>query len=728
MNRGKLICALCAVLAVTGCSTTRSLRNGEFLLRKNTVEVDDASFNASSLTSYIAQKPNSYLLGLNPLLSVYNWGGSSESGFANFLRSIGTAPVVYDAAKVEESVAGIENHLRYIGYYGSKVESDVHVKGRKVYVDYSVKLGRRFEIASVSYDIPSYGTFEEDFSSDQQATLVREGTVLSEETLEKEADRCSRSLRNLGYYGFNKGFFAFEADTLASDGKARLKYSVLDYALGDDPESARKHRKFTIGEVTFNYPRELKIRPGVLENLNLLRPGQPYSEEAINTTYTRLTSIGMLNGVNVNVTPVSEDKVDCNISLRASGLQGFKTNLEASVNSTGLIGISPQITYYHKNIFHGGELLNLGIKGNFQFRPNDQATSTEVSFISSIRFPRFIGLPNRIFKGPYIPRTDISLSLNYQNRPEYRRSVISAAFTYNGRFSERLFYQFSPIRGNISHVFDIDEAFFNQFIGNMFMIQLFTPSFDLGVSGMLYYTTDASALPTRPYHYARLSVDLAGNVLALLNPILPANDYGERLIWGIPYDQYVRGELQLGKTFRFGRKDRQALALRFLAGAAYAYGNSISPPLDKMFYCGGSSSMRGWQARTLGPGYDTSLAEFFIIPTQMGEMKLEANVEYRFPIAWKFEGAAFVDAGNVWDFVYDSPDDTDVFSLKNLPGSIAMNWGLGLRLNLDLILLRLDAGFRVHDPGRPEGERWVGPAGWFQRDGFAIHFGVGYPF
>lgn len=732
MIRRKPILLLCAAAALllAGCSTTRALKNGEFLLRKNTVKVNDESFKTSSLSSYLAQKPNSYLLGMNPLLSVYNWAGSSESGFAGFLRRLGTAPVVYDPLKVEESVASMENHLRYIGFYGSQVESDVRVKGRKVYVTYYVTLGRRFEISTIDYELPSYGTFEEDFRADLPNTLVTKGSQLSEEVLEQEAERSARWLRDKGYYGFSKSYYAFEADTLASDGKARLTYAVRDYALGDDPVSAVEHRKFSIGDVSFTYPKELKIRPRVLENLNLLRPGQPYSDKAINTTYTRLTNVSMFNGVNVNVTPASEDKVDCNIVLRAGGLQGFKTNLEASVNSTGLVGISPQLSYYHKNIFHGGEVLNLGLKGNFQFKPNDNVSSQEVSVTTSLRFPRFIGLPNHIFKGSYIPRTDITASFNYQNRPEFRRSVLASAFIYNGRFSEHLFYQFTPLRANISRIFDVKDDFYESLGDNIYLYQIYSDNFDMGQSGMLYYTTDASANPSRPYHYVRFSVDLSGNVLSLFNRFLPMDQWGlQHMIWGVPYSQYVRGELQLGKTFRFGEKDRHSLALRALVGAGYGYGNSFSQPMDKLFYCGGSTSMRGWQARTLGPGTDTSLAEFFIIPTQLGEWKTEANVEYRFPIVWKFEGALFVDAGNIWDFPTEGIEDDDVGlrSLFSLDG-IAMNWGVGLRLNFDLILLRIDAGIRLHDPGLEAGKRWVAPENWFTGSNMAFHFGVGYPF
>ncbi len=723
MKQGKSILVLLAVLGIAACSTTRALQEGEYLLRKTDLKVNDKSFNASSLSPYILQKPNSYLLGLNPLLSVYNWSGTGQSGFQRFLRKFGTAPVVYDATKVGETVASIENHLAYMGYYGSGVKSDVVVKGKKVYVTYNILLGKQYRISAIEYDLPSYGTFRKDFQEDFPNSTVTVGTFLSEAALEAEANRSARYFRNIGYYGFSKSYYAFEADTLAADGTARLRMGIRDYALGDDPSSAREHRKYTISRVSLNYPQDLKIRHSVLEGLNMLRPGQPYSEKAINDTYTRFTNVSMLSGVNVNVSPISQDQVECEISLRNSGLQGFKTNLEASVNSTGLIGISPQLTYYHKNIFHGGEVFNMGLKGNFQFKPNDNASSTEVSVSTSLRFPKFIGLPNRFFKGPYIPRTDISLSFNYQNRPEYRRSVISSAYTYNGRFSERLFYQFTPVRANISRIFNISEEFLDSIVDNLYLTQLYSNNFDMGVSGMLYYTTDASTIPTTTYHYARLNVDVAGNVLSLFNSLMPADEKtGQHSIWNIPYAQYVRGELHLGKTFRFGPGDKQALALHFTAGAGYGYGNSSFQPLDKMFYCGGSTSMRGWQARTLGPGSDTSLSSYFIIPTQMGQCKLEANMEYRFPLFWKLEGAAFVDAGNVWDWGPAGEDDVFTFD------TIGLDWGLGLRVNLDFILLRLDAGIRLHDPGRDAGDRWIQPRDWLTGSNMALHFGVGYPF
>ena len=275
------------------------------------------------------------------------------------------------------------------------------------------------------------------------------------------------------------------------------------------------------------------------------------------------------------------------------------------------------------------------------------------------------------------------------------------------------------------------DEFEERIENNYILAGAYMDNFDLGTSAMLYYTTDNSVVPTKPYHYARFIFDLSGNILSLFNPILPVNDEGQRTIWNIPYSQYVRAELQLGKTFRWGKEDKHSLALHFLGGAGLGYGNSYgyTMPLEKLFYVGGAYSMRGWQARTLGPGTDTSLAGLFAIPSQVGEMRLEANVEYRFPIVWKLEGALFADAGNIWYLPMEGEEGTPGifgFNTETLE-SIGLDWGVGIRLNLGLILVRVDSGFRVHDPGKEYGQRWLGPDQWFKGN-YAVQFGVGYPF
>jgi Outer membrane protein/protective antigen OMA87 len=724
MNCKNLILAALAGILAAACSTTRVLPEGSYRLTGNKIKVEGHQVRSSELSSYLTQKPNTSLFGYSPAVAIYNWADTSDTWWNNIIRSLGAPPVIYSEREVNASIDNMENHLEYIGYYGSKVTYEVEYKKKRAYVTYFVHPGKQYTIRSIEYELPQDYEFRKEFNIDQQRTTVKEGQFLSEASLEAETVRSSEFFRNRGYFGFDKSFFFCEADTLSHDGTAALKMAIREYPRNGSPEEARPHRKFTIGDVTISYPTEIPIRTAVLEELNVLRPGRRYSERAVNTTYTRLSNLSVFNSVNVTMNPVSDNVVDCDINLLNGSVQGFKANLEASVNSTGLFGISPQLNYFHKNVFHGGELLNLGLKGNFQFKPKENVRSTEFSISSTLRIPKLIGLPNSLFRGPNLPHTDLTLGFSYQDRPEYKRTMINTSFGYTGNLGRNFYYQFYPFQANIVRLFNVSESFAERLMEDMFLWNAYSDHFDVGVGGMLYYTTDASAIPKRTYHYGRLNFDLSGNVLSLFNSAMPTDDLGKHTIWQVPYAQYVRGELQLGQTFRFGDNDAQAVALRFLVGAGYAYGNSNTVPFEKQFYAGGANSMRGWQARALGPGGVEPWSEYFLIPSQTGEFKLEANVEYRFPIVWKLEGALFWDMGNVWNLKGIDWFERSGFSFD----TIAADWGMGIRVNLDFILVRIDLGTKVYEPCRPADERLIGPAEWLKRDNFALHFGVGYPF
>lgn len=720
-----------AVLSFS-CSTTRVLGDGQFRLADNKVVVDnDRKFNTKEIESYIKQKPNSYIIfGWNPFLNIYNWSGkNADKGINKFLREIGTAPVVYQPSQVEASVENINRHLEYLGYYGSDVRSEVRVNGKRVTVTYSVTLGRRYRIGNVSFAVPD-GEFKEDFYADTAAVSIRPGDFLSEDALEKETERAASMFRRKGYFGFTKNYFSFEADTLARRDTADLLMTVKEYTRNQTAEYARPHRKYFFGDVSISYDNDLKFNDRVLKNICTIRPGAMYDEREVNTTYSRLSALRLFSGVNVALNPRDSGIVDCDISLTKSRTQGFKVNLEGSTNSTGLIGISPQVSYYHKNIFHGGQWLNLGFLGNFQFKYDDRSVkSNEFGVSAGLSFPEFLGLPNSIFHGPSVPRTEINASYNYQNRPEYTRNMISTSYGYSGSLRNgKFFYQFYPIQAKIVRLTNLDPNFYTTLSGNPFMRDAYQNHFDVGSGLVAYYTTSTALVPKETYEYARLQLDASGNVLSLFNKAMKSDEYGSRLIWNTPYSQYIRTELTLGKTFVFGKNGGQALAIRLLGGVGYAYGNSSTIPFEKQFYSGGANSMRGWQARSLGPG-NSKADTTFVIPSQTGDVKLEANLEYRFPMFWKLCGAVFTDVGNIWTLKETDGDDGSHthFDLKNLAASLAADWGIGLRVDLNFLILRLDMGMKVYDPSL-DTARWRSPSQWLKKDGYTLHFGVGYPF
>lgn len=720
-----VVCILSSVIC--SCSTTRVLQDGEFRLARNNVTVvNDKSFNTNQIEPYLKQKPNSYLIfGWNPFLNLYNWSNGKGKGWDKFVEKVGVAPVVYDPEMVESSVENITRHLEYLGYFNSSVQTRLQVKKRRVYVDYDVTLGKQYPIKAIDISVPG-GDFAREFYRDTSSMTVRKGMPLSESILEKESDRITAYMRNRGFYTFNKNYFFFEADTLSYPDSAVLEMRVNNYTRNGSESDARPLCKFSIGNVSISYPAGLKIREKVLSDLNTIKPGDLYSERLVNTAYNRLSSLRVFSSVNVEMTQRDTNIVDCEINLSQSRLQGFKLNLEASINSSGLFGVSPQLSYYHKNIFRGGEWLNLSFMGNFQFKFNDDIRSNEFGVSAGLSFPKFLLLPYSLFPGA-VPRTDINFSYNYQSRPEYTRNILSMSYGYNGNMRGRFFYQFYPLQFNVVRLFDLDQAFYNTLSRDPFMRNAYQNHFDLGSGAIFYYSTNTDVVPRTPFFYVRCQVDIAGNILSAFKPLMNKDSNGAGMIWNTPFSQYVRAEFSIGKTWRFGRNDGQALATRFLAGAGYAYGNSDALPFEKHFYSGGANSLRGWQARSVGPGL-APLDRTFIIANQTGDMKLEANVEYRFKMFWKVDGAVFVDAGNVWT-LRDTGGENSAASklmMKTFAQSIAANWGLGIRLDLNFLLLRVDMGMRLHDPAREQ--KWLRPAQWLQRDGFAVHFGVGYPF
>jgi outer membrane protein assembly factor BamA len=556
--------------------------------------------------------------------------------------------------------------------------------------------------------------------------LIKPGDYLSENILEKETVRSTAVMNQKGYFNFTKQHFFFEADTLSIPDTAILKMDIRNYSRTDNPDAATPIRKFYFNEVSISYPATVKFRDKVLKELNTVKPGEVYSTDIVNNTYSRLSALRTFSSVNVGLTQVDTNLVNCNINLSQSKLQGFKVNLEASTNSTGLFGVSPQLSYFHKNIFRGGEWLNLSFMGNFQFKFNDDIRSNEFGISSGISIPRFLLLPYRYFKQA-VPRTEVNLSYNYQSRPEYTRNIISTSYGYNGNVHNRFFYQVYPVQLNIVNLYDMDENFYKSMENDPFFRNAYQNHFDLGLGGTLYYTTNPEPTPNSTYHYARLQMDVAGNMLSAFNSLMEVDENGSRMIWNTPYSQFIRGELTLGKTWVWNEGYKHALATRFLAGVGYAYGNSSALPFEKHFYAGGSNSMRGWQARTVGPG-TAPMDDSFIIPNQTGDMRLEANVEYRFNIIWNFYGAAFVDVGNVWTLQSSDSEEASLsqFKWNTFGRSLAANWGFGLRLDVDFLLLRVDLGLKIHDPSRLQ--PWVAPDQWLDRNGYAIHFGVGYPF
>lgn len=771
-----ILIAVAAIVAA--CSTTRVIPEGESRLKENNIKITNSrSYQTSELEPYLKQKPNTYFIfGWNPFLNVYNWQNGKDGGWDRFVKKIGQEPVIFDPLLVESSKENIKNHLTYQGYYNSKVTDKVITVNRKTTVDYNVTLGRQYPVTEITYNIPDT-LLAKSFYNDSLQNVIKQGEYLSEEYLGNSSEEISTTLRNRGFYGFSKNYFFFTADTLHKGGNAHLKVDIKNYTRNESAEQARPHRIFRIGEVTMEalrkpsnplvyefsgdsviaipamnisrptdsinykgikikYRRNLLLRPKVLARINSVYPDSLYNEQQVSYTYNRLSNLKLFSSVNIQMDQRDSNTVDCNMKLTASDLQGYKLGLEASVNSTGLFGISPSISYYHKNLFRGAELFSINLMGDFQTGIGNNKRATEFGASTSLSTPNFLLLPDRLFKANNIPRTEVTISYNFQERPEYTRNIISGSYSYVWSTRDKFFYKVSPLQLSIVKIYNMKPDFYES-LRDPFLINSYQDHFDLGLGTNFYYTTDASPIPAHSYFYLRWQNDLSGNLLSLFNNAMKENSNGQRLIWDSPYSQYYRTETSVVYTWKFGKKEDHAIAARFLAGVGIGYGNSVTLPFEKLFWAGGAYSLRAWQARTVGPGYaqpDTT----FTIPNQTGDMRLEANLEYRFPLFWNFEGAVFADAGNVWNIKrnYTAKDaqendniitrsEEGLFKFDSFYRHIAADWGAGLRLNLDFVLLRLDMGMKIYDPAQ---NSWIGPRRWLRKGNYGVQFGVGYPF
>lgn len=773
----RLYAVLLPLLILLGsCSTTRVLSDNQTRLKSNVITIVNKNghpeYQDTQLDNYIHQKANTYFIktkrgGWNPFIYVYNWTNGKGKGWDRFVTKLGQAPVVFDPSLMEDSRENITTHLKYIGYYNSHVDTRAEIRKQQTVVDYRVTLGKMYPIKDIEYRVDDPGLAEEIYK-DTVNSLIRRGMPLSEELLERETERSAAHIRNMGYYEFTKNYYFFDADTVSAPDSALLKVYVRNYTRNESPENARRHRRFYFGDVsirpvsdnikyrtsvskkipqildtvryenlTILYDTKRKVRPSILYKMNRIEPGNTYSEWIVNNTYQRFANLRIYNNVSVELNKTDTNIVDCMIRLIPSKAHGYKINLEASTNSTGLIGISPTLSYYNRNIFRGGEWLSLSVSGNFQFSVSNSTRATEFGASAGLSFPTFVLLPDRMFKN-IIPRTDLDLTYNYQRRPEYTRNMIGASFGWSwSSQSNKYYFKVVPVQFNIVNLPVYSEAFMES-LTNPFVREAYKNHFEFGLGFDLQYSSDPSINPAGSFFKADFQFDLAGNLLSAFNKFMPVDSSGFRTIWSSPYSQFVRAELSLAYTWKFGKNNKQALAVRALGGAGLAYGNSTKMPFERLFWAGGSNSLRGWTARSVGPG-SSEMDNTFSIPNQTGDMRLEANIEYRFPLFSIFRGAVFVDWGNVWNIdrtgrnhqsLEGSTEDETAetlsyFSIRNMLRTSALSWGAGIRLDLNFVVVRFDLGIKLYDPSV---QQWQNARSWFRRGGYAFQFGIGYPF
>lgn len=762
---GNQLLLIVLLLLLYSCSSTRKVPDGYYLLKKNTVKLagssDDKRYlSTDEISAYIRQRPNrndmfKFYLGL------YNMSGKDTTKWVNRkLTTWGEAPVIFDSTQIQYSVSNIGAYMRNRGYYHAEIKDSIIYKKKKAEVQYTIIPNNFYRIRGLEYDIAD--TVIKNIVLSDTMRRRTSPSILSANILDWQRDRITTNLRNKGYYTFNKSFISFEADSTVGNMEVDLKMIIPKYAKPDSNNQTVKmdYPVYYINDVyvytNYNslqaatdsgyiksfdtlynngiyilYKDNMNLKPGVLSRVNLFERGDLYSEEKVNMTYNNLSDLLLFKSITIQFREASDSLLDCVILLDPFSSQSYKVDFEISTNSSDLIGFSPGLSYAHRNFFGGAEIFNLDFRGVFQYSfGSTKQSSQEYNASTTLRIPRFLMPISLGYFKTKLPHTQLSTAFVYQQRPDYTRAMGNFRFGYIWNSSQTNTYLLNLLDFSMIRMLELSDDFKQRVDSttfNPYLRSSYSNHFILGITGSYIYNTqrETSMLNSRrrreSYFYARINGDIAGNLLSLFNFAMPTDSLNSRLIGGMPYSQYAKADVNMVYNVPIRNS---AIVYRFYFGIGKAYGNIKSLPFEKMFYSGGANSLRGWQIRSIGPG-SVSADSIGVFPNQVGDLKLELNVEYRFPLFWKFEGAVFADAGNIWSLA--STDENAKFKFNKFYNEIALDTGLGLRLNFDYFVLRFDLGCKVHNPGL-SGNKFVNPSRWFKNGNFNLHFGINYPF
>ena len=776
----KILILVAAVFLVGACSSTRHVPQGKMLLDDVKIVINDSTnINQSDFVNYLRQKPNQKVLGFAKLqLGVYNLSGKDSSRWYNrWLRRLGQAPVVYDSSMTVASERQLTQALVNKGYMDAVVTSDTTMSrdGRKVKVTYTLVPGAPHVIRSMAYEIADTA-IAKIIMADSLKFMLRPGNNFDRNALDKERTRLTSRLRNNGYYAFSKEYITFIADTAENSLEVDLTMLVMpprSRNAVNQIDTAALHSKYVINKVVFIagstnatsiasllnldsadtvnykditvvYPQgDHYIVPSILEEKCFIRPGSNYKAADIDRTYESLAQLGIIRGVNIEMVPVGNidgiEYINAYIGMTRNKKQGVSFEVEGT-NSEGDFGFGVGVTYQHRNLGNRSNLLTTKFRVNYESLSGDLSNLindryTEYAGEVGITFPKFM-MPflSSSFKRRIKASSELALSANYQERPEYTRVIAGAAWKYKWNTRDnriRRTWDFLDI--NYVYLPESTIDFIDQIAPTNPLLRysyedhfIMRMRYRYNRTNRQIANTNLGRYKLQPWVYSlRISAETAGNTLYAISSIFnQKRDEGVYKLFGIQYSQYAKAEIDYSATRNFN--DRHALAFHVGAGVAVPYGNSRVLPFEERFYAGGANGVRGWGVRTLGPGaFDShnSVTDFI---NQCGDIRFDMSVEYRAKLFWVFEGAAFIDAGNVWTIHNYENQLGGKFRFNSFWKQIALAYGIGLRMDFSYFLLRFDLGMKAHNPAMGQ-ERWpiINPS--WKRDA-SFHFAVGYPF
>ena len=758
----KIILFGLVIMGLSGCAIRKYVPEGQTILIETKVVNDSTQYNISKseVSNYIVQKPNKNLFGWLPRVWLYyKTVNRTDSKFYKWVnKNLGVEPVYYSNMYTNDSRYQIMNYLNNTGFFKSKVIAEKTVKNNRAVVVYKLQPTKPYTIRSVDKKIYDSAIAKEINKLDNEM-LVREGDNYNVYTMDKERDLIATHLRDNGYYFFMKDYIVYEVDTnlrqkkadvtLRIDGNRHHKYLINKVFIYPDfniktantiqndtvPFTFSLRKKDPEFRFDFIYGQNPKVNKKTFNQVIQIHPGEEFSQRKVSQTYRALGSLKLYSLSNISFDTISGGNdttklMNCTITLQKGKLHHYNLQLEGT-NSGGDLGALGSISYRNNNIFRGSEVLRVTLRGGFQAQRVENTLIAEGLFNTkefgveaSIMFPRFLSpIHLHRFVIEYQPKTLLSTGYNVQIRPLYSRYIMTASFGYNWRTTNTIEHFLTPINMNTVKV--LPSELFKDLLDvekNQRIKDQYTDHLILGTNYSFIFNNQ-NVKKTNDFVYFKFDIETSGNLLSLLNTtpvITETNKYDE--IIGIRYAQYVKFQLDF-RFYHYFRNDN-VLAMRFMYGHGLAYGNSIDLPFEKSFYAGGTNGMRGWQFRNLGPGEFNN--EYGYDLEHIGDLQLESNFEYRFPIYSVLKGAIFTDLGNIWTLSNNESFPGGQFKFDKFYKQIAVDAGFGIRFDFSFFLIRFDLAAPICDPSYEEPYRWrISKLQW---KNLVWNFGIGYPF
>lgn len=767
MSLKKVTYALITIMMLLSCSVKKFIPEGDYLLDDVKIISTTNAANASKGMGYIRQTPNAKWFSLFRVpMYTYALSGTDSTKWVNrVLQRMGEAPVIFNPDLAERSRVNLEKMLVNDGYLHAKVDFDtlLDIDDRRLSAVYYLHERERYYVSDISLLTTDNGV-EAMILADTLSSLLRPGMPFSVDNMEMERRRITENLKNNGYYRFQKDYITYIADTAHHSNRVNLTmnvamftpapnerpvehktyrinkvYYVSGAGLRFDEQSLAQCDTLDYGDYQILYTDDYVVRPSVLFENTYILPGELYSQKAVERTYNSFAQLTALKYTNIRIVEHPDTALlDCYIMYERNRRRSVGFEIEGT-NTAGNLGAAASITFSDKNLFRGSELLSLRLFGVYEAVSNLRGYTGDRynEYGAELSLRLFGGFASKIVSAEerlLTSSTLFALKFNIQERPEFERRILSGSWSYMWSKRAEAQHKLDILDLNYIYVPWIHETFKTEYLDsisnrnsilkynyeNLLITKLgYTFSYNSSLDEANRFNNVAYSL--------RASIESSGNVLYAAHSLLGAkkNSEGEYKFLNIAYAQYVKGDFDFSTRVKFDEDN--SLVMHLGMGVAYPYGNSRILPFEKRYFSGGANGLRGWTVRTVGPGRYRNSGTNIDFINQSGDIKLDINLEYRSHLFWKIHSAVFVDAGNIWTIRSYDEQPGGQFDITDFYQDLAFSYGLGIRMELDLFVFRLDGAMKAVNPAYSGRDRYPIISPRFSRD-FALHFAIGYPF